>query len=71
MVTGLYRWRKLIQSFISEGLIETLWITQIPILLGDGIRLFGSSDQEVPLELLKAESFSGLVSAQYRVMPQE
>ena len=60
---------KLIQSFLKEGLIDELIITQIPIMLGSGISLFGNLNKEIRLELNKAKTFkSGLVQLNYRVL---
>ncbi|MEZ5716525.1 MAG: dihydrofolate reductase family protein [Paracoccaceae bacterium] len=57
-----------VQSFLRAGLISDLTLTVIPILLGDGRRLFGELEQEIDLELLDAKSFpSGLVQLHYRL----
>lgn len=59
---------KVVQSFLREGLIEDLVLTTIPILIGDGIRLFGSLEQDVDLEVASSKSFpSGLLQTHYRV----
>ncbi len=60
---------RLIQSFLSEGLIEDLWLTRIPILIGDGLPLFGPIPHDINLEHLDTKSFpSGLVSSKYRIV---
>ena len=38
-----------VQSFLRAGLIADLTLTWVPILLGDGIRLFGPLDRDVKL----------------------
>lgn len=59
---------KLIQSFLRAGLIEDMIVSRIPILLGDGIPLFGPLDQDIALEHIETKSFpSGLVQSHYRV----
>ena len=59
---------KVVQSFVRAGLIEDFVLTTIPILLGDGIRLFGSVPSDVDLELLGSKPFpSGLLQSHYRV----
>lgn len=45
---------KLVQSFMNEGLIEELTITQIPILIGKGKRLFGEVEADIDLELISS-----------------
>ncbi|WOO43479.1 dihydrofolate reductase family protein [Rubellicoccus peritrichatus] len=35
---------KVIQSFLREDLIDEMIITRVPVLLGDGIPLFGKMD---------------------------
>lgn len=45
-------------------------ITIIPILIGDGLPLFGSLEKDVKLELIKSQSFkNGFVQNRYKVMP--
>lgn len=57
-----------IQSFLAAGLIGDLTITTIPVLLGDGIPLFGPVEQDVSLTLLRTSSFGcGFVQSTYRV----
>ena len=36
-----------IQRFLSEGLVDEILITVIPVLLGEGIPLFGSLSQDI------------------------
>jgi len=74
-LVGARGWKKiyadggqLIQSFLRAGLIEDIIISTIPILLGDGIPLFGRLDKDIALEHLRTTSFpSGLVQSHYRV----
>lgn len=57
-----------IQRFLRAGLINEMTITQIPILLGDGLPLFGSLGNEKPLLLVEAQSFAnGFVQTKYLI----
>lgn len=59
---------RLVQAFVRLGLIDDYVITTVPILIGDGIPLFGALDADVDLELLGVTPFpSGLVQSRYRV----
>ncbi len=59
---------KVVQSFVRAGLIEDFHITTIPILIGQGLPLFGPLDADIDLDLLDTQAFpSGLVSRRYRV----
>lgn len=61
-----------VRQFLAAGLVNDLTLSVIPILLGDGISLFGGSTtaRESRLELIGAESFpSGLVQLRYRPQP--
>jgi dihydrofolate reductase len=50
------------------GLIHQITVTYLPVLLGAGIPLFGSTGTEVPLKLLQATSSdNGLVQVRYKV----
>lgn len=58
-----------IQRFLREGFVDELTITTIPILIGDGLSLFGELEEDVKLELIKSESFkNGFVQNQYKVL---
>jgi dihydrofolate reductase len=57
-------------AFLQQGLIDEFIISVIPIILGDGIRLFPSPGPEAQLELVDSRSYpSGLVQAHYRRRP--
>ncbi|WP_306140728.1 dihydrofolate reductase family protein [Roseibium sp. MMSF_3412] len=58
----------IVQSFIKLGLINDFKLAIVPILLGDGIRLFGDLPSDVDLELTHTKAYpSGLVELRYKV----
>jgi dihydrofolate reductase len=58
-----------IQRFLKAALINELTITQIPILLGGGIPLFGSIGIELALRHDRTKSYSnGFVQTTYQVV---
>ena len=57
---------KVIQSFLNENLLDELIITKVPILIGDGIPLFGRLDHDITLQHIETNIFSnGLVMSRY------
>jgi len=59
---------KTVQSFLREGLVNDLTITRIPILLGEGIPLFGSLPKDVKLKHLSTQAYaSGFVQSRYEI----
>ena len=59
---------ELVNSLLRENLFDELIISVIPILLGDGIRLFKEGLPQTNLELVSAKTFStGLVQLHYLV----
>lgn len=57
-----------IRSFLDAGLISDMKVTIVPILIGQGIRLFGELDADIDLRLVEAHPFpSGLVDMIYEV----
>ncbi|MGH9758262.1 MAG: dihydrofolate reductase family protein [Candidatus Acidiferrales bacterium] len=59
-----------IQKFLSAGMIERLIITRVPVLIGQGIPLFGSLPGDVHLQHVATQQFaSGLVKSEYRILP--
>jgi len=55
-----------IQRFLDAGLIQRLVITRIPVLLGDGIPLFGPLRQDIRLQHVGTRAFpSGMVQSEY------
>ena len=57
-----------IQRFLRAGLIQRLIITRVPVLIGDGIPLFGNLPHDVRLHHIATRHFpSGLVQSEYQV----
>lgn len=55
-----------VQSFMQAGLVDELIISRIPILLGNGIPLFGKLNQPQMFELVKNEEFkNGITKTTY------
>jgi dihydrofolate reductase len=58
-----------IQRFLRAGLIQRLTITRVPVLIGEGIPLFGSLPDDVQLRHIATRQYpSGLVSSEYQVV---
>ncbi len=56
------------QAFLNENLLDEIIVSIIPVLLGDGISLFGNENKGLKLQLLETKSFEkGLVQLHYRV----
>lgn len=59
---------RLIQSFLSAGLVDELILTRVPVLIGEGIPLFGPTPQDIRLDHLETRAFaSGAVQSRYRL----
>jgi riboflavin biosynthesis pyrimidine reductase len=57
-----------ITSFINLGLLDEICVTQIPILLGGGLPLFGSIERQIKLENAEATVFSNdFIQWKYRI----
>ncbi|MGB8917455.1 MAG: dihydrofolate reductase family protein [Candidatus Sulfotelmatobacter sp.] len=57
-----------IQNFLRAGLIQRLIITRVPVLIGDGIPLFGALPCDVRLLHIATQHYpSGLVKSEYEV----
>ncbi len=47
-----------ITSFLNRQLIDEMIITQVPVILGDGIPFFGKMTKEIKLENVQASAFA-------------
>ncbi len=60
-----------IQRFLAERLVDDITITLIPVLLGDGIPLFGNTLNTIHLALTAAKTYDfGFVQLTYNVDKQ-
>jgi dihydrofolate reductase len=57
-----------IQGFLRAGLIQRLIITRVPVLIGEGVPLFGTLSQDIRLRHIATRHYpSGLVQSEYQV----
>ncbi len=57
-----------IRQFLAAGLVDDMTLSIVPILLGEGIPLFGATERETRLDLVASRGLdSGLVQLEYRV----
>lgn len=60
---------KTIQAFLAAGLIQKLTITRIPLLLGDGVPLFGPLASDIQLRHIRTQTYDvGFVQSEYEVV---
>lgn len=59
---------KTIQGFLNAGLIQQIIITRIPVLIGEGIPLFGPVFKDIKLQHIETSSFAnGFVQSRYEI----
>lgn len=58
-----------VQRFLRARLIQRLIVTRVPVLVGEGIPLFGSLPHDLRLRHVLTEAYpSGLVKSEYEVL---
>ncbi|HEU4763395.1 MAG TPA: dihydrofolate reductase family protein [Gemmatimonadales bacterium] len=57
-----------IQRFLAAGLIRRLVVSRVPVLIGQGIPLFGPLTRDIPLRHVATRAFpGGLVQSEYAI----
>ena len=56
---------RVIQSFFREDLIDEIIITRVPILLGEGIPLFGKVEQSLKFKHKKTDIYNNILVKSY------
>lgn len=60
-----------IQKFLVAGLIDRMIVTRVPVLIGEGIPLFGPVPRDIALHHVATRSFpGGLVQSEYEIGPK-
>ena len=60
-----------IQRFLDAGLLERLIVNTVPVLIGDGIPLFGRATADIRLAHVRTRAFpTGLVQNEYAIARQ-
>jgi dihydrofolate reductase len=58
-----------IQAFLGAGLIQRLIISRLPVLIGEGIALFGSLQNDIRLTHITTRTYpGGMVQSEYHVV---
>lgn len=56
---------ELVQEFIREGLVDELILSIIPVVLGDGIRLFGQTCPRISMTLIDSTRYDQVLQLRY------
>lgn len=57
-----------IQRFLRAGLVQRLTVTRVPVLIGEGIPLFGTLPRDIRLRHVATRHYpSGMVQSEYEV----
>lgn len=56
---------EVVQQLVSDNLIDTYHLAVIPVLLGKGIRLFGTASKSINLELIETRKYNGIIEVVY------
>ena len=60
-----------ISQFLSAQMVDTMTLSRIPVILGDGLPLFHMIDKEISCRLLSSQSYpSGLVQSIYEIIQE-
>jgi dihydrofolate reductase len=58
-----------VQEFLRAGMIQQMTITRVPVLIGDGIPLFGKLPRDIRLRHIATQHYpSGLVKTEYEIV---
>lgn len=52
---------------VDAGLVDEIWITLLPVLLGDGVRLFARPGGDVELEMIDVGQAGRMTNLRFRV----
>lgn len=59
---------KTISQFLNLRIVDSITLSVIPVILGDGMPLFNAIGQEIPCRLISSQSYpSGLVQINYEL----
>lgn len=59
---------QVVRAFLAAGLITRMIVTQIPVLLGEGLPLWGHGKGDVKLTLVAVRQWpNGFVQVEYRL----
>ncbi len=58
-----------IQRFLRAGFVDRITVTRVPVLIGDGIPLFGTLPHDIGLRHISTSGYpGGLVKSEYEVV---
>jgi len=60
-----------VQRFLSAGMVQRITISRVPVLIGQGIPLFGSLPHDIHLRHIATRTYpTGLVKTEYEILPK-
>jgi dihydrofolate reductase len=63
---------QLARSFLQEYLLDEIILSTVPVILGEGVSLFGNLSKRVDLSLLAEKAYlSGIVQSHYTIRPKD